>query len=368
MKSKTALEAIAAKGLYPSMGGKLRIDSGRPVYMRRNGVVALHNNVDGTVFNVDQVPVVADPTQWSTIRLDAQSNRLELFANGVSVGSYTDVSHRYDGASYFGLVTCRTCSEVDDVSIGAETSYADSFGASAQYPASLSRWLAADAHNPGVFALSTQGGGVWRTGDHGATWQRITDSSGEGLVNYRPLISRGYSGNIYVCRRSGYSWSIDSFHSQGAVRQMIGQTLSYSSLVLGEDWLNPQRLFAAVYAQGILVYEAGDIIGEPAPPIPVRMDFDQDSDVDQADFGRIQACLTGVGVLQMDPLCERTALDNDDDSDADDLGIFRDCMSGPGIEPDPACDCPTPCNLADTSDRLILDLVKIILYHLTLSP
>jgi hypothetical protein len=72
------------------------------------------------------------------------------------------------------------------------------------------------------------------------------------------------------------------------------------------------------------------------------MDFDEDGDVDQVDFGRMQACLTGAGALQMDPLCDRTPLDNDDDTDADDLGIFRDCMSGPGLEPEPACGCPTP--------------------------
>ncbi|HPD32493.1 MAG TPA: hypothetical protein PLL20_21070 [Phycisphaerae bacterium] len=313
--------------------------SGWLVFMRRNGEVALWNQTDKTVLSS---VAVADPAQWTTIRLDAWGNQFELFVNETSIGTYTDPNHRWDGPGYFGLVTCKTESDYDDVFIAAETNYADDFGVSVQYPASMGRWLAADAHNPGVFALSTQGAGVWRTADHGATWERITDTAGEGKVNYRPMISSGYSGNIYVCRGSGYSWSIDNFHSQGAVRQKIGQTLSYSSLVLGEDWLNPQRLFAAVYAQGILVYEAGDIIGEPASPIPVRMDFDKDGDVDQADFGRMQACLTGVGVLQMDPLCDRTLLDHDDDTDADDLGIFRDCLSGPGLEPDPACDCSAP--------------------------
>ncbi len=318
------------------------IDSGWLVYMRRNGVVALHNNVDGTVINADQVPVVADPTQWTTIRLDASGNQFELFANGVPVGSYTDVNHRYDGAGYFGVVTCRTVSEFDDVSITAETNYSDGFGVSIQYPASLSRWFAADPHNSGVFALSSQGGGMWRTADHGATWQRINDVSGEGLVNYRPLISSGYSGNIYVCRGSGYSWTIDNLHSQGAVKQKLGQTLRYSSLALGEDLLNPQRLFAAVYADGILVYEGGDVVGQPAPPIPVRMDFDQDGDVDQADFGVVQRCFSSPGTPQTDPACAGVLLDGDVDVDVSDLAIFHECMRGPGVEPDPACGCPTP--------------------------
>jgi photosystem II stability/assembly factor-like uncharacterized protein len=313
--------------------------SGWLVFMRRNGEVALWNQTDKTVLSG---VAVSDPTQWTTIRLDAFGNQFELFVNGISIGTYTDPNHRWDGPGYFGLVTCKTESEYDDVSIAAETSYTDAFNVFQQYPGSMGRWFAADPHDPGVFGMSTQGGGVWRTADHGATWQRINDVSGEGLVNYRPLISGGSNSNIYVCRGSGYSWSIDNFHSQGTVKQKLGQTLSYSSLVVTEDPSNPQRLFAAVYAQGILVYEAGDIVGEPAPPIPVRVDFDQDGDVDQFDFGLIQACLTSPGVPQTGPDCERMLLDDDNDTDSDDLAIFLDYMRGPGTEPDPACDCPSP--------------------------
>ncbi len=313
--------------------------SGWLVFMRRNGEVALWNQIEKTVLSAVAVP---DPTQWTTIRLDAVGNQFELFVNGVSIGTYTDPNHRWDGPGYYGLVTCKTESEFDDVSITAETSYTDAFGVSKQYSANSGRWFAADPHHAGAFVMTTQGGGVWRTADHGATWQRISDVSGEGTVNYRPLISSGYSSNIYVCRGSGYSWSIDNFHSQGTVKQKVGQTLSYSSLVVTEDLLNPQRLFAAVYAQGILVYEAGDIVGEPAPPIPVHLDFDQDGDVDQFNFGLMQACLTSPGVPQANPDCQRMLLDNDNDTDPDDLAIFLDYMRGPGAAPDPACDCPRP--------------------------
>ena len=89
------------------------IDSGWLVYMRRNGVVALFNSTDKDVINVEQTPVVADPTQWTTIRLAAMGNSFELFANGASVGTYVDANHRYDGPGYFGFVTCKTNSEYD---------------------------------------------------------------------------------------------------------------------------------------------------------------------------------------------------------------------------------------------------------------
>lgn len=315
-------------------------DSGWLVLVRKNGEVALYNKHDGSVLSVPGA--VADSTQWHTYRLNATGNTLEVLVDGQSVGTYVDANHRFDGAGYFGFTMCQASGEFDDLAINAGDSYTDGFDVPAAYGASTARWIACDPHNPGVFAVSTQGGGVWRTADHGATWQRITDTTGEGKVNYRPMISSAYSGNIYACRGSGYSWTIDNFHSQGTARQTIGQTLSYGSLVLGEDPLNAQRLFAAVYAQGILVYEAGDIVGEPAPPIPVRMDFDEDGDVDQTDFGCVQTCLSPIGVPPTDPACRIALLDEDPDVDAADLSIFLHCMRGPGVEPDPACDCPTP--------------------------
>ena len=113
-------------------------------------------------------------------------NTFELLVNGTSIGTYTDANHRFDGAGYFGFVTCRTDAEYDDLVIQTEQSYTDNFNVAAQYGGYLGRWLTADPRTPGVFGLSTQGGGVWRSVDHGLTWQRITDTSGEGLVNYRP--------------------------------------------------------------------------------------------------------------------------------------------------------------------------------------
>lgn len=60
-------------------------------------------------------------------------------------------------------------------------------------------------------------------------------------------------------------------------------------------------------------------------------DFDYDDDVDQEDYGRFQACLTGAGIIQDDPACFLAKLDNDQDVDLDDRILFVGCMSGPNI-------------------------------------
>lgn len=67
-------------------------------------------------------------------------------------------------------------------------------------------------------------------------------------------------------------------------------------------------------------------------------DFDNDKDVDQADFGRFQACLSGSGFDQPDPLCSPARLDVDNDVDQSDFAIFFRCISGSGVQGDPDCD------------------------------
>lgn len=68
-----------------------------------------------------------------------------------------------------------------------------------------------------------------------------------------------------------------------------------------------------------------------------KPDFDGDTDVDQEDFGRFQACYSGPGVIQTDPACARALLDEDDDVDQSDFALFRDCMSGANNPADPDC-------------------------------
>lgn len=74
-------------------------------------------------------------------------------------------------------------------------------------------------------------------------------------------------------------------------------------------------------------------VAQPSTP----GDFDQDGDVDQQDFGRFQACLTGPGIIQDEPSCAAARLDADVDVDQDDFGIFQRCFSGPNQPANPNC-------------------------------
>lgn len=70
---------------------------------------------------------------------------------------------------------------------------------------------------------------------------------------------------------------------------------------------------------------------------PIPGDFDGDSDVDQANFGHLQACLSGNGIPPADERCDDADLDRDKDVDADDYVIFAGCSSGANISADPGC-------------------------------
>ena len=61
-------------------------------------------------------------------------------------------------------------------------------------------------------------------------------------------------------------------------------------------------------------------------------DFDKDGDVDQADFGYLQACLSGMGEPNS-PLCVVADLSGDGDVDQIDLALFQSCLGGPNTSP-----------------------------------
>jgi hypothetical protein len=68
-----------------------------------------------------------------------------------------------------------------------------------------------------------------------------------------------------------------------------------------------------------------------------RADFDRDLDVDQEDFGHLQACLTGPIMPQTDPNCADTLLDDDDHVDHHEVSMFLNCLTAPGRQADPYC-------------------------------
>lgn len=72
-------------------------------------------------------------------------------------------------------------------------------------------------------------------------------------------------------------------------------------------------------------------------PKPIPGDFDKDGDVDQSDFGHLQACLSGNGVAQNDPACQDARLDTDADVDLSDLFLFQTCAGGANRPPAETC-------------------------------
>jgi hypothetical protein len=72
-----------------------------------------------------------------------------------------------------------------------------------------------------------------------------------------------------------------------------------------------------------------------SPAVPG--DMDRDGDVDLADLGLFQVCLSGPHVAQTAPACQRAKLDGDSFIDANDVVIFRRCMSGSRIPGDIDC-------------------------------
>jgi alkaline phosphatase len=62
-------------------------------------------------------------------------------------------------------------------------------------------------------------------------------------------------------------------------------------------------------------------------------DFDDDGDVDVADFGRFQACFNGPNRPLPESGCESADLDTDGDADLADFGTFQACFNGPNRPP-----------------------------------
>ncbi|NLE60299.1 MAG: hypothetical protein GX616_18265, partial [Planctomycetes bacterium] len=68
----------------------------------------------------------------------------------------------------------------------------------------------------------------------------------------------------------------------------------------------------------------------------VTTDFDTDGDVDQTDFGMLQACLGQIGVVPA--ACERFDVNQDSFINRVDIEMLIACLSGPETVPDPDCD------------------------------
>ena len=100
--------------------------------------------------------------------------------------------------------------------------------------------------------------------------------------------------------------------------------------------MNVQRFFGALALSILLL--AGPLTGQ-AGAVVIPGDFNDDGDVDFADFADFQACALGPDIPQTDSACTAARLDADQDVDLDDFALFQGCLSGPDNLADPNCAC-----------------------------
>ncbi len=112
--------------------------------------------------------------------------------------------------------------------------------------------------------------------------------------------------------------------------------------------LNVAALPAGFHAGSILLTSPGAINSprklhvwhyvNDGPVVP--SDFDDDGDVDMADFAHFQRCLTGMYNPQTEEACLDADLDGDTDVDADDLTLLQRCLIGSEVPAIPGCEGP----------------------------
>lgn len=165
-----------------------------------------------------------------------------------------------------------------------------------------------------TFSSSKYQGRVLDGGAANDQW-RTLDSGG-------PDRSAGWHRLMIQVTGSQVNFYVDGILSETVARP---NTHGFDSVVIGSD----------LTAGGHTMWVDNLAVQRFAPTAPA--DFDSDGDVDQADFGRFQACISGPAIPQTDPACSVAMLDSDADVDMDDFAIFQKCISGSGVPADPAC-------------------------------
>lgn len=109
----------------------------------------------------------------------------------------------------------------------------------------------------------------------------------------------------------------------------LGPTDKKAITVIYSDGLTPGR-----YTGRIVVRAAGSSNGQQTVTVSLDLflpvDYDRDNDVDMADFGAFQLCLSGAGIVPASS-CAVADLDGDNDVDGTDLRAFLNCLSGEGV-------------------------------------
>jgi hypothetical protein len=140
-------------------------------------------------------------------------------------------------------------------------------------------------------------------------------------------------GTLTYTITPGCSWLVPS---------ITGGTSSGETDIIQYQY-DTQGLTAGEYVCTLTISAAGASNSPVYAPVftltltTVKPDFDGDGDVDQDDFGRFQACLSGPGITQNASACAGARLDDDEDVDANDFAVFQLCLSGANVPADPNC-------------------------------
>jgi hypothetical protein len=159
---------------------------------------------------------------------------------------------------------------------------------------------------------------------------RIEEVAGQPSLEY-DLTARAGNGNLLLVR----NWFTHTSGLGYNSAVVAGQRDPASGAVFvacerGDPGGGPKSINADGRIS-VIGWRNWDSASPPAmPPVQVTPDTDGDNDVDQADFGALQACLSGDGTLYDERSdCGKVDFDTDRDVDLHDFVVFQSCISGP---------------------------------------
>jgi hypothetical protein len=133
--------------------------------------------------------------------------------------------------------------------------------------------------------------------------------------------SAGFTGTMIRYKATGYPTG----PTDGTLLIDKANTPGSSDLFVHTGLDAGVRVYYAAFAHDATTWSDPVTISE----VPRGLgDYDHDGDVDQEDFGHLQACLSGSGTSCL-PECADADFDGDSDVDNDDFNAFQPCISGP---------------------------------------
>ncbi len=150
-------------------------------------------------------------------------------------------------------------------------------------------------------------------------------------IDEQPVSSR-------VCQGAPASFSVSATNAVSYQWQKDGSDIAGAT---GAEFsIASASTAAAGTYQCIVTGQCESVTSDPATLIvntPIALDFDGDCDVDSADVDHFVNCALGPGIPQTDPACANTLLDEDQDVDQSDFAKLQRCLSGEGSFADPSC-------------------------------